>query len=56
MNRGSMVTTGTTDSGFAVHWIKYPKINVKACLLLAGAVLLPILIALLVVPHRSDEV
>jgi hypothetical protein len=41
-----MTTAGPADLGVAVHWLKRPKINTKACLLVAGAVLLPILFAL----------
>jgi hypothetical protein len=40
-----MITTSATDSGFAVRWIKLPKINAKAIVLIAMAVLLPILVA-----------
>jgi hypothetical protein len=42
----SMITARPAESGFPVHWIKHPKINVKAWLLVAAAVLLPILFAL----------
>jgi hypothetical protein len=44
LNGWSMITTSTTDSGLAVRWIKLPKINAKAILLIAMAVLLPILV------------
>jgi hypothetical protein len=40
-----MVTTSTTDSGLAERWIKLPKINAKAILLIAMAALLSILVA-----------
>ena len=33
LNGWSMVTSSTTDSGLAVRWIKFPKINAKAILL-----------------------
>lgn len=36
LNGWSMVTS-TTDSGLAVRWIKLPKINAKAILLIAMA-------------------
>jgi hypothetical protein len=42
LNGWSMVTTSTTDSGLAVRWIKLPKINAKAILLIAMAALLSI--------------
>ena len=45
LNGWSMVTTSTTDSGLAVRWIKLPKINAKAILLIAMAALLSILVA-----------
>ena len=44
LNGWSMVTTSTTDSGLAVRWIKLPKINAKAILLIAMAALLSILV------------
>jgi hypothetical protein len=39
-----MVMTSTTDSVLAVRWIKLPKINAKAILLIAMAALLSILV------------
>ena len=45
LNGWSMVMTSTTDSVLAVRWIKLPKINAKAILLIAMAALLSILVA-----------
>lgn len=45
-NNWSMTTAGPADLGFPIHWLKRPKINIKSCLLVSGAVLVPILFAL----------
>jgi hypothetical protein len=41
-----MTTASPADLGFSIHWTKHPTINAKACLVIAMAVLLPILFAL----------
>jgi hypothetical protein len=46
LNSWSMITASSADSDFPVHWIKHPKINAKAWLPIAAAVLLPVLFAL----------
>ena len=46
LNSLSMTTTATGEAGSPVHWAKHPKINTKALLLVAAAILLPIVIAL----------
>jgi hypothetical protein len=46
LNRWSMTTAGPADLDFPVQWLKRSKIDTKACLLVAGVVLLPILFAL----------
>jgi hypothetical protein len=52
LNGRRMITTGSTDPGFPVKWIKQFTINAKAFLLIGGAVLLPIFFALSL--PRSD--
>jgi hypothetical protein len=54
LNSWSMITASAADSGFPVHWIKPPKINAKAWLLVAAAVLLPVLFALSL-PHSEPS-
>jgi hypothetical protein len=54
LNGWSMVTTSTTDSGLVVRWIKRPKINAKAILLIAMAAFLSILLALSL-PHSGPS-
>jgi hypothetical protein len=42
----SMTTAALADSSFPVHWIKHPKVNAKAWLLVAAATVLPVVFAL----------
>jgi hypothetical protein len=46
LNSFGMTTTATGEAGSPVHWTKHPKINSKAFLLVAAAILLPVVIAL----------
>jgi hypothetical protein len=46
LNAWSMTTAATGGSSSPVHWIKHPKINTKALLMVAAAILLPMFIAL----------
>ena len=46
LNSFGMTTTATGEAGSPVHWTKHPKINSKALLLVAAAILLPVVIAL----------
>jgi hypothetical protein len=50
----SMTTATSAELASPVHWLKRPKINIKACLLIAGSILLPILIALSL-PHSGSS-
>ena len=46
LNSWTMITADSADSSFPVRWTTPPKINAKAWLLVAAAVLLPVLLAL----------
>ena len=41
-----MTTAALAESSFPVHWIKHPKVNAKAWLLVAAAMVLPVVFAL----------
>jgi hypothetical protein len=53
LNNWRMTTATSADSTYSIRWIKYPKINTKACFLVASATLLPILLGLS--PPRSHS-
>ena len=46
LNSWTMITAEQVGSGFPIRWTTHPRINVKPWLLLAAAVLLPVLVAL----------
>ena len=46
LNSWTMITADQARAGFPVRWTTHPRINVKPWLLLAAAVLLPVLVAL----------
>jgi hypothetical protein len=46
LNSWTMITADQARAGFPVRWTTHPRINVKPSLLLATAVLLPVLVAL----------
>ena len=54
LNSWSMTTARPANLESPVYWLKRPKINTKACLLVAASILLPILIALSV-PHSGPS-
>jgi hypothetical protein len=41
-----MTTVAMVESSFPVHWIKHPKVNASAWLLVATAMVLPVVFAL----------
>jgi hypothetical protein len=45
-NSFGMTTAATGESSPPVHWVKHPRINTTALLLVAAAILLPLVIAL----------
>jgi hypothetical protein len=46
LNGGSMTTAALAESSFPVHWIKHPKVNARAWLFAAAAMVLPVVFAL----------
>jgi hypothetical protein len=46
LNSFGMTTAAPGESSLPVHWIKHPRINTKALLLVTAAILLPLVIAL----------
>jgi len=46
LSRWNMITADPAKSGNSVRWVKYPKINTKACFVVGISILLPILFAL----------
>jgi hypothetical protein len=50
----SMTMAIPAHSGYSIRWIKHPKINSKACFLVASAILLPILLGLSL-PHSRQS-
>jgi hypothetical protein len=49
----SMTTAALAESSFPVHWIKHPKVNAKAWLLVTAAMVLPVVFALSLPPSKS---
>jgi hypothetical protein len=56
LNRWSMIMATPTDSGYSIRWIKYPKVNTKACFLVALAILLPILLGLFLLRSQPSHI
>jgi hypothetical protein len=54
LNGRRMISTGSSAPGFSVKWTRQFTINVKAFLLIGGAVLLPIFLALSL-PHSEPS-
>jgi hypothetical protein len=46
LNSWSMTTAALAESSFQVHWIKHPKVNARAWLFVAAAMVLPVVFAL----------
>jgi hypothetical protein len=46
LNNFGMTTAASGESSPPVHWIKHPRIDTKALLLVAATILLPVFIAL----------
>jgi len=46
LNSWSMITADQAGAGLPVHWTAFPRVNLRPWLLIAAAVLLPVLFAL----------
>jgi hypothetical protein len=55
LNGGSMTTAALAESSFPVHWIRHPKVNAKAWLLVAAAMVLPVVFALSLPRSKSSH-
>jgi uncharacterized membrane protein len=55
LNSWSMTTAALAESSFPVHWIKHPKVNAKAWLLVAAAMVLPVVFALSLPRSKSSR-
>ena len=55
LNGGSMTTAALAESSFPVHWIRHPKVNAKAWLLVAAAMVLPVVFALSLPRPKSSR-
>src|ERR1700751_1384640 len=55
LNSWSMTTTALAESSFPVHWIKHPKVNAKAWLLVAATMVLPVVFALSLPRPKSSR-
>ncbi len=55
LNSWTMITAEQVGSGFPIRWTTHPRINVKPWLLLAAAVLLPVLVALSLPPSQTSH-
>ena len=55
LNSWSMITAASAESSFPVHWIRHPKVNAKAWLLVAAAMVLPVVFALSLPRSKSSH-
>ena len=55
LNSWSMTTAALAESSFPVHWIKHPKVNAKAWLLVAATMVLPVVFALSLPRSKSSR-
>jgi len=55
LNSWTMITADQAGAGFPVRWTTHPRINAKPWLLLAAAVLLPVLMALSLPRSQSSR-
>ena len=55
LNSWRMTTAATGESSSPVHWIKHPKVNAKAWLLVAAAMVLPVVFALSLPRSKSSR-
>src|SRR5580704_11319653 len=55
LNSWSMTTAALAESSFPVHWIKHPKVNARALLFVAAAMVLPVVFALSLPRSKSSH-
>jgi hypothetical protein len=55
LNSWSMTTAALEESSFPVHWTKHPKANAKAWLLVAAAMVLPVVFTLSLPRSKSSR-